>query len=107
MLHIIRDFSLFIGLAFTIPLLLKIASCGEIAFVSNSGDNCDSFCIIQPLQYNKFLRRQERIKPTFSVLETCFLLVDGNSLLVIHTNEKRQKCCENRSVLSTGGKSQC
>lgn len=29
---IIGDFSLFIGLAFAIPMMLKIVSCGEIAF---------------------------------------------------------------------------
>lgn len=38
---IIRDLSLFIGLAFAVAVMLQTVSCEEIDFVRNSGDNCD------------------------------------------------------------------
>ena len=39
--------------------------------------------------------------------EISFLSVAGNFLLLIRTNKKRQKSCENRSVLGAGGSSKC
>lgn len=95
------------GLAFAIPMMVKIVPCGELAFVSKSEDHCDSFCIIQLLKQNQqFLRIQEGIKPT------SFLVLSPSeswemSLFVLLTNEKRQNSCENGSVLRAGGNHKC